>query len=79
MGLLKDCEQTLRVTCTMPMSVYKEVKREDIQLLSIYDTSLYDNFKKNKEWQDVQKLYREISERKKDIEFDIKFKLYNNK
>lgn len=63
----------------MPMSLYKQLKCEVIELLSIYDTSLYSHFKKDKEWQDIQELYKEISEKKKDIEFSIKWKLYNNK
>ncbi len=61
------------------MSLYKQLKCEVIELLSIYDTSLYSHFKKDKEWQDIQELYKEISEKKKDIEFSIKWKLYNNK
>jgi hypothetical protein len=79
MGFLNDCKDNLRVTCTMPMSLYKQLKCEVIELLSIYDTSLYSHFKKDKEWQDIQELYKEISEKKKDIEFSIKWKLYNNK
>lgn len=76
MGILKD---DTKVTCTMPMEVYKGLKNEDIQLLSIFHSDMYQYYKQNEEWQQVHEQYKEVSDRKKDIEFDIRYKLLKSK
>ena len=76
---MKKTKENLQATCTMPFELYKDLKsHKDINLLSIFDSNMYNHYKKSEDWQEAHELYRSASESKKDIEAEIKFNLLNN-
>ena len=74
---VKDYLETTRVALTMPYEMYARFKnKDDIQLLSMYDTDMYQHYKTNEEWQQAYEEYKLAKDKKQDVEYSIRYELY---
>ena len=80
MGASKKLFETTFVTCVMPHETYKDIKdKNGVKKISVSDISMYEHYKSNIDWQEIDHLYKYARNRKNKIESDIEFKMLKNK
>lgn len=73
-------KEDLFYLCAIPKESYEQLDHEGLRIkdLNLYDANLFNHYKLNEEWQQVDEELKVIRERKKSIEYkiahDIKYK-----
>mgnify|MGYP001569142073 FL=1 len=79
MGKSKEYFEELRYTVTMTRETYKTIEGfDDVNLIGTYDAAMYRHYKNDAEWQEAEYFYKLAREKKKDLEFKIKYKMIKN-